>query len=114
MSCRIAIRTLSGGRVRPYLFCGGQAAKERGKKLAQNPCARAMASCVKENAGNRTAIKQCMAQAKIKHCNSNVPVSPKVSSSDFKKPSFEFDEEPILEEPIIAVEEPTEELDGSE
>ncbi|MGC9310009.1 MAG: hypothetical protein ACP5D2_04930 [Candidatus Nanoarchaeia archaeon] len=56
---RIALRT-TGKKVTPFLTSAGSVA--RGKALAQHPKAKAAQNCISSNAGNKTAIRQCMAR----------------------------------------------------
>jgi len=57
MVARIAIRQ-SGKKIRAYVTTAGSVA--RGKELATHPKAIAAQKCISANAGNRTAIRECM------------------------------------------------------
>lgn len=59
MVARIALRQ-TGKRVKAYLTTAGSVA--RGKQLAKHPKAIAAQNCIKSNAGNKTAIRACMAR----------------------------------------------------
>lgn len=59
MVARIALRQ-SGKRVKAFITTAGSVA--RGKELAQHPKAKAAQNCISSNAGNKTAIRACMAK----------------------------------------------------
>lgn len=56
---RLATR-MSGKGVTVFLTRAGSVA--RGKELAKHPKAIQAQNCIKSNAGNKTAIRQCMAK----------------------------------------------------
>lgn len=59
MSAKIAIR-VTGKKIKPFITTAGSVA--RGKELSKHPKAIAAQNCIKNNAGNRTAISACMAK----------------------------------------------------
>jgi len=61
MVLRIAIRS-TGKRIKPYVTSAGSVA--RGKELAKHPIAQRAQACIKQNAGNRTKIRECMSSIK--------------------------------------------------
>ena len=56
---KLAVRT-TGRKVTVFLTSAGSVAA--GKRLAQHPKAKAAQNCIKSNAGNREAIRACMAK----------------------------------------------------
>lgn len=59
MVARIAVRQ-TGKRVKAYITTAGSRAA--GKRLSRHPKAIAAQNCIKNNAGNKTAIRKCMAK----------------------------------------------------
>lgn len=58
-TARIAVRQ-TGNKVSTYLTTAGSVAQ--GKRLAQHPKAKQAQSCISQNAGNKSAIRQCMSR----------------------------------------------------
>ena len=57
MVARIAIRQ-TGKKLKAYVTTAGSV--ERGKQLSKHPKAVAAQKCISANAGDRTAIRECM------------------------------------------------------